>query len=191
MIGWCNGAFRKTGHTKSWLTWLAAQLTQLLIFWCITMSMEPQQTHTERDELYILSTWMQGYRMVNKAVQCAVIFWLSFRCDQWEQDWQGMEATLLEVSIAQVEVHRTWLCTRVSGQRERSAVECTQRLYLPNDHLFDCGKVGMWQCKKNQSVQWIMQIAVDNIRWYLLPSCITSKWICINSHKVSKYICTM
>ena len=90
--------------------------------------MKPRQTHTERDELNILNTWMQGYRMVNKAVQCGVIFRVSFKFDQWEQDWQGMENTLLEVSIAQVEVHRTWLWMRVSGQRERSAVERTQRL---------------------------------------------------------------
>ena len=39
--------------------------------------MEPQQTHTERDELNILSTWMQGYRMVDEAVQYAAIFQLS------------------------------------------------------------------------------------------------------------------
>ena len=32
---------------QSWLTWLAAQLVQLLRFSCTTMYMEPQQTHTE------------------------------------------------------------------------------------------------------------------------------------------------
>ena len=155
VVQWCiqnNWSYQK-------LTWLAAQLTQLLIFWCTTMSMEPQQTHTERDKLNILSTWMQGYRMVNEAVQCAVIFWLSFRFGQWEQDWPGVKTTLLDLSTAQVEVCRTSLWMRVSGQRERIVVEHTKIVIHPMIICLAMGKVAHNDTKKievfNELCKWL------------------------------------